>query len=79
MQMTKTVLPSSNSFLRVPEARKHDSSVPVVVSGVNPCVSFLFVVLSDAWLLLVSSVNVSVERIMTNDTENYTEKPCESS
>ena len=61
MQMTKTLLPSSDSFLWAPEAPEPTSGVRAVVSGVNPGLSFSFVVLSD-----VSSVNVYVGRIITD-------------
>ena len=73
--MTKTLSPSLNSnLLRASEVQEPNSAVPALVSGVA-CVSFSFVLLSDVWLLLVSSVNVSVERTITKKNK---EKPCES-
>ena len=53
MQMTKTLLPSWNSFFAMSEAREPTLAVPAVFSGV----------LSNVRLLFASSVNVSVERI----------------
>ena len=63
MQMTKTLLPSWNSFFAMSEAREPTLAVPAVFSGVGSGLSFSFVVLSNVRLLFASSVNVSVERI----------------
>jgi len=62
MQMTKTLLPSLNSsFFLTSEASEPTSAIRAVVSGVNPGLSFSFVVLCD-----VSPVNLYVERIITD-------------
>lgn len=64
MQMTKTLLPSLNgSFLRAPEAFGTTSAVPAFFSGVNPRLSFSFVVSSNVRPSLASSVYVFVKRI----------------
>ena len=62
MQMTKTLLPSLNSgFFLASEACEPSFAGRAAVSGVNPGLSFSFVVLSD-----VSHVNLYVERIITD-------------
>ena len=63
--MTKTILPSPNSFFGMPKTREPTLAVPAGFSGVASGLSFSIFVVSNGRLLLLFPVNVSARRIIT--------------